>query len=103
PVIGHGAITDEFLLAGEEDWHVGAQTIFYWSRALDTPDNTAFVQAAEEETGQLVSQGTEAGYAAAKGLEAALEEAGENGDDPEALIEAMAGVQVSLPRGELTF
>lgn len=103
PVIGHGAITDEFLLAGEEDWHVGAQTIFYWSRALDTPDNTAFVQAAEEETGQLVSQGTEAGYAAAKVLEAALEEAGENGDDPEALIEAMAGVQVSLPRGELTF
>lgn len=103
PVIGHGAITDEFLLAVEDDWHVGAQTIFYWSRALDTPENTEFVQAYEDRTGQLVSQGAEAGYAAAKVLEAALEEAGENGDDPEQLLEALGNVQVDVPRGELSF
>lgn len=103
PVVGHGAITDEFLLATPEDWHLDAQTIFYWSRALDTPENREFVQAFEEAQGKLASQGAEAGYAAAQVLEAAIEAAGDDADDPEALIDALNEVQVTAPRGQLTF
>jgi branched-chain amino acid transport system substrate-binding protein len=103
PVVGHGAITDEFLLDTEEDWHVKAQTIFYWSRALDSPGNVEFVEAYEERTGRLVSQGAEAGYAAAQVLEAALEAAGDDATDPAALQEALKGVTVEAPRGELRF
>lgn len=103
PVVGHGAITDEFLLESVEDWQVGAETVFYWSRALDTPENEEFVRAYEERTGKLVSQGAEAGYAAAQTLEAALEAAGDQSNDPQALIEALGDVEVQAPRGQIRF
>lgn len=103
PVVGHGAMTDEFLLDIADDWQVGAKTVFYWSRALDTPANEAFVRAFEEANNQLASQGAEAGYAAAMVLEAALEIAGDDGDDAAALNDAIGQVTVDAPRGTISF
>jgi branched-chain amino acid transport system substrate-binding protein len=103
PVIGHGAITDEFLLDNREDWHVGARTVFYWSRALDSSENQAFVRAYEEKARKLASQGAEAGYAAAQVLEAALRSAGDRAKDRAALAQAIKQARVTAPRGEISF
>lgn len=103
PVIGHGTITDDFLLQNNDDFTVGAKTVFYWSRALDTEANQDFVEAYEEQTGTLVSQGSEAGYAAAAALEAALEHAGDKAKDPGVLVDALKNVTVDAPRGSFEF
>lgn len=103
PVIGHGAITDEALLAAEDNNALGALTVMYYSRAAESDLNQSFVAAFEERYDTLVSQGAEAGYAAAMVLEAALEIAGADATDPAALNAALGEVDVEAPRGPLQF
>lgn len=103
PVVGHGAITDEQFLdqaAGTSD---EAVTALHYAKSIDSPENTEFVEAFRAATGREPGFNAEAGYAAAQVLEAALEEAGDQGDDPAALAEAIAGVRVDAPRGPLSF
>lgn len=103
PVVGHGAITDEALLATEDTNAVGALTTFYWSRAAESELSQSFVEAFESEYDALVSQGAEAGYAVAMVLEAALDVAGADAQDPSALNAAIGQVEVEVPRGPIQF
>ena len=103
PVVGHGAIVDEALLATDDSSAIGAQTVLYWSRATDSDLGQAFVETYEAKHGKLASQGAEAGYSAAMVLESALQIAGSQAADPEVLNAAFAEVEVTTPRGPIRF
>lgn len=104
PVVGHGNLTDEVLLPAEKDNSLGAMTIMYWSRALDTPENQTFVETYEAKVGRVASQGGEAGYTGAQVVEAALKGAGERDvHEAEVLTEALQKVDIVAARGPLKF
>lgn len=101
PLIGHGSTTDEQVLEEQQQFAEGAVTTLHYAGALDTEDNVAFREAFEEEY-RSVSQYAEHGYASAMVIEAAL--ASLDGEvTPEALVDAIAAVEVDAPRGPLSF
>lgn len=101
PLIGHGSTTDEQVLEEQQQFAEGAVTTLHYAGALDTEDNVAFREAFEEEY-RSVSQYAEHGYASAMVIEAAL--ASLDGEvTPEALVDAIAAVEVEAPRGPLSF
>ncbi|WP_052665234.1 ABC transporter substrate-binding protein [Nitriliruptor alkaliphilus] len=101
PMLGHGSTTDEQVLEEQQQFAEGAVTTLHYSGVLDTEDNVAFREAFEEEY-RSVSQYAEHGYAAAMVIEAAL--ANIDGEvTSEALVDAIAAVEVDAPRGPLAF
>jgi branched-chain amino acid transport system substrate-binding protein len=102
PLIGHGSTTDEQVLGEQQQYAEGVVTSLHYSSVVENEVNEAFRQAFEEETGSTVSQYSEHGYAAAQVIEAALADL-EGEVSHEALVEAIAGVQVDAPRGPLSF
>jgi len=102
PLIGHGATTDEQVLAEQQDQAADAVTTLHYSAVIPDEANQDFVTLFEESSGRSVSQYAEHGWAAAQVLDAALSTLpGEV--DRAALVEAIGDVEVEAPRGPLSF
>ncbi|MFO8074527.1 MAG: ABC transporter substrate-binding protein [Egibacteraceae bacterium] len=101
PLLGHGALTDEEVLAQQQALADGAITSLHYSAALDTPEARAFVAAFEEAYGRPASWAAEAGYAAAMVIDAAL--TGQDQATRARIIDALGEVEVDAPRGPLRF
>ncbi|CAN5782686.1 ABC transporter substrate-binding protein [soil metagenome] len=101
PLLGHGSLTDEQVLAEQAQTAEGAVTTLHYSGVIDSEDNATFVEAFEAASGRSVSQYAEHGYAAAQVIEAALAEIDEVSSD--ALNQALLNVQIDAPRGPLSF
>jgi branched-chain amino acid transport system substrate-binding protein len=102
PLIGHGSLTDEQVLEEQKELAEGVVTSLHYSSVIDNEVNDHFRAAFEERFDRGVSQYSEHGYAAAQVIEAALAKL----DGPvtnEALVEAIAEVEVDAPRGPLSF
>ena len=102
PLIGIGGLTDEALLPQMGAAGEGIITSLHYSAALDTPENAEFV-AAMDNIGTVPGYGSESGWATAMVLEAALEQAGDDARDPEVLRDAIASVELTVPRGPVRF
>ena len=101
PLIGHGALTDEEVLAQQQALADGVVTSLHFAATLDTPEARAFVEAFEEGHGRPASRAAEAGYAAAMVVEEAL--AGHEQVSRARLIHSLGDVDVVAPRGRLRF
>lgn len=101
PLIGHGALTDEEVLAQQQALADGVVTSLHYSAALDTPEARDFVEAFDEAHERPASRAAEAGYAAAMVIEAALAE--HEHVSRARLIHALGDVDVDAPRGRLRF
>lgn len=101
PLLGHGSLTDEQVLADQGPFAEGAITTLHYSGAIESDANVAFRDAFETAADRSVSQYAEHGYAAAKAIEAALASAG--GTSADALVDALSSVEVDAPRGPLSF
>ncbi|WP_119460007.1 ABC transporter substrate-binding protein [Rhodospirillaceae bacterium SYSU D60014] len=86
-------------LKGEapEGWIV---TGYPWDQ-IDTPEHNAFIDAYQERFDDYPRLGSVVGYTTFKAIAAAIEKAGST--DTEALVDAMEGLTVSSPFGEIEF
>ncbi|MGQ9368017.1 ABC transporter substrate-binding protein [Azospirillum sp. ST 5-10] len=86
-------------LKGEapEGWIV---TGYPWDQ-VDTPENTAFVEAYRKRFNDSPRLGSVVGYTTFKAVAAAIEKAGSA--DTEKLVDAMSGITVASPFGPVTF
>ena len=101
PLIGHGALTDEQVLAEQRDRAKGVVTSLHYSAALDTPENNAFKEAFETRFGRSVSQYADNGYIAAMAIDAALTAAGTT--ERAAFLDALRAIDIEGPRGPTRF
>jgi branched-chain amino acid transport system substrate-binding protein len=101
PLIGHGSATDEEVLEQQQALAEGMITTLHYSRMIDTPENTEFVESFEETYGRSVSRYAEAGWSAGLVLEEAL--GGLDTVDYDTLSAAIADVRVDAPRGPISF
>ena len=93
---------DETALPQMGDWIVGMVSAQNYSAVLDNPNNTAFVEAFEEEYGRAPSMASEQFYTGMLFLAAAIETA-EDPTDPQQLLEAIRTVKVdNAPRGPIS-
>lgn len=118
----YGAGTTSFIQQAKptgliDEYGVIAQTGVYWPTATaldgtappiynvhdyfyacqDTEENTAFVEAFEEATGEKPDTGAYQGYVAVKLLEAAITEAGST--DSAEVQKALEGIEIETPKG----
>lgn len=101
PLIGHGALTDEQVLAEQRDRAKGVVTSLHYSAAIDTDANNAFKDAFEDRFGRSVSQYADNGYIAAMAIDAALTAAGTTERD--AFLAALRDIDIDGPRGPTRF
>ncbi|MCZ2837319.1 ABC transporter substrate-binding protein [Modestobacter sp. VKM Ac-2985] len=102
PVFVHGSTTDETLLPSLGATAEGVQSSLHYAPGVENDANDTFVAAWTEAQGRSTNQYAEDGWAAAQSLEAALTEM-EGEATPEAIREALAGVQIDAPRGPVYF
>jgi branched-chain amino acid transport system substrate-binding protein len=97
------------LLTGEPEYldPLGAEapegwivTGYPWSK-IDTPEHQRFLDAFQERWNEPPKLGAVVGYAAIYSVAAAIEKAGST--DTDAMIEAMAGLEVMTPFGPITW
>ena len=101
PLLGHGGLTDEEVLAQQRSIAEGIVTGSTYSAALDSPDNDDFVASFEDAYGRRPSRYAESGYAAVMALDEAL--TGLPGASPATITDALRDVVVDAPRGPLRF
>jgi branched-chain amino acid transport system substrate-binding protein len=101
PLIGHGALTDEQVLAEQRERAKGVVTSLHYSAVIDTPANNAFVAAFEDAYGRSVSQYADNGYIAAMAIDAALTAAGTT--ERAAFLAALRDIDIEGPRGPTRF
>lgn len=101
PLLGHGGLTDEEVLAQQRSIADGIVTGSTYSAALDSPENAEFVAAFRDAYGRAPSRYAESGYAAAMMLDEAL--SGANRASPATITDALRDVEVDAPRGPLRF
>ncbi|WP_448206670.1 ABC transporter substrate-binding protein [Azospirillum sp. sgz302134] len=80
-----------------EGWIV---TGYPWDQ-IDTPEHKAFRDAYRKRFNEAPRQGSVVGYATFKAIAAAVEKAGST--DPEKLVDALSGLQLTSPFGPITF
>lgn len=97
------------LLTGEPEWNaaLGAElpqgwivTGYPW-QDLDTPEHIRFAEAYEARFDETPRMGSVVGYATLRSLATAIERAGST--ETEALIEALRGLALETPFGEITY
>ncbi|MCH4565373.1 ABC transporter substrate-binding protein [Halomonas sp. EGI 63088] len=102
PLLGSGFLTEGNLAAlggaGE-----GVLTTLHYAETLDSKENRAFVSAFEAAYGETPDAYAVHGYDTGTMLAQALEAVGGDTADRDALIEALAEVELQSPRGPLRF
>ncbi|WP_280547759.1 ABC transporter substrate-binding protein [Halomonas sp. 11-S5] len=102
PLLGSGFLT-EGNLATLGDAGEGVLTTLHYAETLDSEENRAFVSAYEAAYGETPDAYAVHGYDTGAMLVQALAEVGGNTEDRDALIEALANVELESPRGPLSF
>jgi branched-chain amino acid transport system substrate-binding protein len=102
PVLGGGTNYDEFVLPAMGDEVIGHVSAYYYSAALDTPENAAFVKEYRARYGKVPSSTSELNYTTAKMIDAAMTRLG--GKWPGALpfLQKFVAVTVDAPRGPVS-
>ncbi|GGX97070.1 ABC transporter substrate-binding protein [Litchfieldella qijiaojingensis] len=102
PLLGSGFLTDGNLSALGEAAE-GVLTTLHYAETLDTPENHAFVEAYQANYGVMPDTYAVHGYDTGMMLSQALDKVAGNIEDKDALIEALAGVELESPRGPMRF
>ncbi len=101
PLIGKGFLTDDLILQQQQEVAAaGIITSLHWSSALDTPENTKFLQAYIAKYKRTATVYAEQGYVAAEMIAKALETVKGNVENKEAFIAALQKVEFVAPRGK---
>jgi branched-chain amino acid transport system substrate-binding protein len=101
PVIGPAFSFDQGILQAVGDAALGVRNTSQWSKDLDTPANTAFVESFEAEYGRLPSLYASQGYDTANLLISAMEKA--DVADTDAFRAALEEADFASTRGDFAF
>ena len=88
-------------IGGQGDARVGVRTRLFYAFGIDNPENTAFIENFRSQVDRDPSTYAVQGYDAAWLIGEALK-ATDGDTDPDALVEAMEGVEFQSPRGLLS-
>lgn len=102
PLLGSGFLT-EGNLAALGDAGEGVLTTLHYAETIDSDENKAFVSAYEKAYGETPDAYAVHGYDTGNMLAQALQVVGGNTVDRDALIDALASVELKSPRGLLRF
>ncbi|MBB3192394.1 ABC transporter substrate-binding protein [Halomonas cerina] len=102
PLLGSGFLT-EGNVAALDGAGEGVQTTLHYAETLDNEQNQAFVEAYQEAYGKAPDTYAVQGYDTGAMLVQALDKVDGNTEDKEALIEALASVELQSPRGPMSF
>ena len=105
PLIGYNVLTDDTILPAIGDPAIGIVTVGAYTATIDTPENKAFVREYEQRHNGWPTRYSEAGYAAAQLITAAVEalkgELGDKAKVRDALKRAVT--EIKPPRGAIQF
>jgi branched-chain amino acid transport system substrate-binding protein len=103
PLIGHGPLVTELVLNAIGPDGVGVGAGFYYSSQLENPENQAFIEAMKANPKFVPSHFTAGAWATGSVLLDAIERAGADATDGEALASAIRATDIAAPWGELRF
>jgi branched-chain amino acid transport system substrate-binding protein len=102
PLIGGGTTFDEFVLPSLGDEALGGITPLIYSAALETPENTRFVNAYRTKFGKVPSYFAETSYTAGRWINDAAKAIDGNVENNEAFLAALRKVEIpDAPRGPI--
>lgn len=101
PLYGSGYMVEADTIGGQGDAAVGVRTGLFYASGIDNPENTAFIENFRSQVDRDPSTYAVQGYDAAWLIGEALK-ATDGDTDPDALVEAMEGVEFQSPRGPLS-
>lgn len=103
PLIGSGWLVSEDVRGEQGTSPEGIKASIFWDYNLDTPENKDFVKAYEEKYNERPSIESLEGFDAARVMVEAIK--AQNGDvsDPDKLVQAIAKVEFTSPRGPIKF
>lgn len=102
PLYGPGFLTDGTLQA-QGDAAEGIKTTLHYADDLDNPQNTAFLAAFKQKTGETGDIYAVQGYDAAALLDAGLAAVGGDAGARDRMVAAMGAAKIDSPRGPLSF
>lgn len=103
PLIGSGWLNAEDTRPQQKMAPVGIKSALFWDYNLDTPENKAFVAAYEKKYNQRPSIESLEGYDAAMIMAKAIESLDGDVSDSDKIVEAIAAVEITSPRGPIKF
>ena len=102
-LLGSDGLVDEGTLAQQGESALGINLTEVYCRALDNPENKAFLKNFKAKYGSLPDLWDDMGYTAAKAIGIAIEGVGGNVEDKAKFLETLRGVQFNDPRGPISF
>lgn len=99
PLASSGFMVEEDVLEEVGEAAVGVFSGLHWAYDIDNPENQEFTTAFEEAYGRTPSVYAVQGFDTARLIIEAVEELDGDLEDPDAVIEAMLGVEFDSPRG----
>ncbi|PLR81238.1 ABC transporter substrate-binding protein [Bacillus sp. V33-4] len=103
PLIGSGWLVAEDVRPQQGKSPEGIKSSIFWDYSLDTKENKRFVAAYEKKYNTRPSIESAEGYDAAMIMAEAIEKLNGDVSDPEKLLEAIASVEITSPRGPIKF
>jgi len=103
PLVGFGALTDETVVKAAGDAALGVITEYFYTPALETPENRRFVQAYRQKYGEEPGVFSAGGYTAARVIREAAKAINGEVEDTEKFLRALRGVRFEDPRGPFRF
>jgi len=103
PLVGSTWLVAEDVRASVGDAAEGIYASTFWDYTLDTEENKAFVEAYEEAYDRRPTIESLEGYDAARVIAEALDALDGDVSDPDKIVEAVADVTFTSPRGEFRF
>jgi branched-chain amino acid transport system substrate-binding protein len=102
-LLAAGSATDETMLTALGDTALGVLTFFPWSQALDTPENTRFVQRMKQATKKdYVGMSAALNYGAAMWIAEAIRQVGGDVENKERFFRTLRATEIkSSPRGPI--
>jgi branched-chain amino acid transport system substrate-binding protein len=100
---GPGFLVEEDVLPAQGRNALGAYSCLHWALTLQTPENLAFVRAYRERWKRDATVYAMQGYDTARVIVEAVNAVGGDTANKPKLIEAMAGVRFTSPRGPISF
>lgn len=103
PMIAQGNTTDESTLEETGPAAEGIVSALHYSAAIDSPENTEFVEAYEKEYGHVPSYYAEGTYTSALLIDQAMESLDGGFSDAQELVQAIREASIDAPRGPIEF
>jgi branched-chain amino acid transport system substrate-binding protein len=100
---GPGFLVEEDVLPAQGRHSLGAYSCLHWALTLQTPENLAFTRAYRERWKRDATVYAMQGYDTARVIVDALNAVGGDTTNKPKLIEAMASVRFTSPRGPISF